>query len=201
MAFNNLNMPKLPFNVPFFIFDLSNKQLITTPNIPSDIADTKDIVLTETPIPGLNYAPIMQGGGGNRKLSFTLPCIKTNNTVGNLLLLKQFDMLRNQAVGIFNFTSSPGQFNPFPKVLFYYGIGSIPLVYFVKKCNATHKAGWVNAMGFPQYSEIEMELWLDENSLIYKGEEVFRKLSAFTGMVTGILETTQSQTKKDTRRY
>jgi hypothetical protein len=183
------------------MFDLSNKQLITTPNIPSDITDTKDIVLTEMPIPGLNFSPIMQGGGGNRKLAFTLPCIRTNNTVGNLLLLKQFDMLRNQSVGIFNVTSSPGQFNPFPKVLFYYGTGSIPLVYFVKKCNATHKAGWVNAMGFPQYSEIEMELWLDENDILYKGEEIFRKLSAFTGMVLNSVDVVQSQVHKDTRRY
>jgi hypothetical protein len=197
----NLSLPAFPFNVPWFMFDIDNKQLITTPTLPSDISDSKDIVLTETPIPGLNYSPIMQGGGGNRKLSFTIPCIKTNNTVGNLLLLKQFDMLRNQSVGIFNLTSSASQFNPFPQVLFYYGIGSIPLIYFVKKCNATHKAGWVNAMGYPQYSEIEMELWLDENSLLYKGEEIFRKLSAFTGMVFGVTDTLQSQKNKDTRRY
>lgn len=197
----NLSIPAFPFNMPFFMLDLSNGQLITTPNLPSDITDTKDIVLTETPIPGLNYSPIMQGGGGNRKLSFTIPCIKTNNTVGNLLLLKQFDMLRNQAVGVFSLGISMGQFNPFPKVLFYYGVGSIPLVYFVKKCNATHKAGWVNAMGFPQYSEIEMELWLDENSLLYKGEEVFRKLSAFTGMVFGAVDTVSSQISSKTRRY
>jgi len=196
-----LSIPAFPYNVPFFMYDLGNKQLITTPNIPGDITDTKDIILTETPIPGLNYAPVMQGGGGNRKLSFTIPCIKTNNTVGNLLLLKQFDMLRNQAVTMMSFTSSPGQFNPFPKVLFYYGVGSIPLVYFVKKCNATHKAGWINAMGYPQYSEIEMELWLDENSLLYKGEEIFRKLSAFTGGVFGLTDTLQSQRNKDTRRY
>lgn len=197
----NLSIPNFPFNVPWFMYDLSNQQLITTPNIPSDISDSKDIVLTEIPIPGLNYSPIMQGGGGNRKLSFTIPCIKTNNTVGNLLLLKQFDMLRNQAVNILNLTSSPGQFNPFPKVLFYYGVGSIPLEYYVKKCNATHKAGWVNAMGYPQYSEIEIELWLDENSLLYKGEEIFRKLSAFTGMIYGVVEGVQSQRNKDTRRY
>ena len=197
----SLSIPNFPFNVPFFLFDISNAQLITTPNIPGDITDSKDIVLTETPIPGLNYSPVMQGGGGNRKISFTLPCIKTNNTVGNLLLLKQFDMLRNQAVGVFSLTSSPGQFNPFPKVLYYYGIGSIPLVYFVKKCNATHKAGWVNAMGYPQYSEIEMELWLDENSLLYKGEEIFRKLSAFTGGVLLSRDTINAQKKRDNRRY
>jgi len=197
----NLNIPKFPFNVPFFIFDISNKQLITTPNLPSDIADSKDIILAENPIAGLNYSPITQGGGGNRKISFTLPCIKTNNTVGNLLLLKQFDMLRNQTVGIFNLTSSAGQFNPFPKVLFYYGTGSIPLVYYVKKCNATHKQGWVNAMGYPQFSEIEMELWLDENHPLYKGEEIFRKLSAFTGMVLNTVDTISSQVKRDTRRY
>jgi hypothetical protein len=56
-------------------------------------------------------------------------------------------------------------------------------------------------MGYPQYSEIDMELWLDENSLLYKGEEIFRKLSAFTGMVTGLMDTTSAQRKPSTRRY
>jgi hypothetical protein len=197
----NLSVPSFPFNMPFFMYDISNNQLITTPNIPSDISDTKEIVLTEVPIPGMNYSPIMQGGGGNRKISFTLPLIKTNNTVGNLFLLKQFDMLRNQAVGIFNMTSSPGQFNPFPQVLFYYGTGSIPLEWYVKKCDATHKQGWVNELGFPQYSEIAMELWLNENSLLYKGEEIFRKLTAFTGMVLNGFDTVQSIRSRNKRRY
>lgn len=182
----NLSVPKYSFNVPWFIFDIDNLQLITSTTIPGDISDIKDIVLTETPIPGLNFAPITPGGTGNRKLSFTLPLIRRNNTVGNVLLLKQFDMLRQNAVGVLDFFSD--QFETTPRVLYYWGIGSVPLVYWVKKCDATHKQGWTNAMGAPQYSEIQMELWLDETDPLYHAEEVFRKLSALAGMVYGAFD-------------
>jgi len=195
----NFNVPKFSFNVPFFMLDISNYQLITSLNLPGDIRDTKDIVLAEVPIPGMNYQPVMQGGGGNRKISFTLPLIKRNNTVGNLLMLKQFDMLRNQSVSLFSF--STGTFSSYPQVLFYWGIGSIPLIYWVKKADVTHKAGWVNALGMPQYSEVEMELWLDEDNALYKGEEIFRKLSALAGMVFGIIDQVQHYTNKNERPY
>lgn len=183
----SLSVSKYGFNVPWFIFDIYNKQLITSPVIPSDISDKKDVVLTEAPVPGLNYMPIQNAGGGNRKISFTLPLIKRNNTVGNILILKQFDQLRNQGVGLTSLVSA-GQFTPNPKVLYYWGIGSVPLEYYVKKCDPVHKHGWVNAVGYPQYSDIEFELWLDENSLLYKAEEMFRKASALAGMAINLAD-------------
>lgn len=187
----NFRIPRYVFNLPWFLFDIFNKQLITTTVIPTDIADRKDIVLAETPIPGLNYAPIQPSGGGNRKLTFTLPLIKRNNTIGNVLLLKQFDTLRNQATGLLNIFTS--QFTPTPKVLYYWGIGSVPLIYWVKRCDATHKRGWVNQLGQPQYSEIDMELWLDEADPLYRAEEVFRKVSALTGELLTQFDVISSQ--------
>jgi len=195
----NFKIPKFPFNVPFFLYDISNFQLITVPNLPSDISDSKDIVLTELPVPGLNFSPVQVGGGGNRKISFTLPLIKRNNTVGNLMLLKQFDQLRNQATGFTGIFSS--QFLPNPKVLFYYGVGSVPLIYFVKKCDAMHKQGWINEMGYPQYSEVSMELWLDEDNILYKGEEIFRKIIAITGQADGLRSVIRSQQSKKYNPY
>lgn len=195
----NYGVPKFAGNVPFFMLDITNYQLITSLTVPGDISDTKDIVLGEIPIPGLNYQPVMPGGGGNRKISFDLMLIKRNNTIGNLFLLKQFDMLRNQAVSLLSFT--PGQFAPYPQVLFYYGVGSIPLLYYVKKADMVHKAGMVNALGFPQVSTVSMELILNENSLLYKGEEIFRKVSAAVGMVMGLVDVIQSGVKKNQRMY
>ena len=186
-----LNTKNFAHHVPFFMFDISNLQLITSPWDPGDIKDTKQIVYTETPVPGLNYQPVSYGGGGNRKLSFTIPLIKKNNTVGNVLLLKQFDMLRNQAVGLTGMFS--GQFKPNPQVVFMYGIGSIPLVYYVTKCDPTHKQGWRNQMGMPMYSEIDIELMLDEKNILYKAEEVFRKLSSIAGMGEGVFDTVSAQ--------
>lgn len=190
----NYNISNFHFHLPWFIFDKDNLQLITTPTIPSDISDNKDIILAETPIPGLNYKPISYGGGDNRKISFTIPLIKRNNTVGNVLMLKQFDNLRNQAPGLLNIFT--GQFTPNPKVIFYWGIGSVPLEYYVKQCNATHKQGWINNLGYPQYSEIQIELWLDENSTLYKAEEVFRKFASISGMAFGIYDAIQDQNNK-----
>lgn len=187
----NLNVPKFAYNLPWFMFDLDNLQLITSATIPGEIKDSKDIILTETPIPGQNFQPVTYGGGGNRKISFQLPIVKRNNTVGNVLLLKQFDNLRNRAVGFTNIFSN--QFQPNPKVLFMWGVGSVPLVYWVKKCDFTHSENWTNAVGFPQYTLIDIELWLDEKHPLYLAEEVFRKISSLVGMVTNAYDVVESQ--------
>ncbi len=179
----NLQGPNITFNLPWFIFDLSNLQLITLKTIPvTNITDTKEIILTETPIPGLGFNPINTGGMGNRKISFTIPLVKRNNTVGNILLLKQFENLRNQAFGARGlagiFSNKSIQFTPNPKVLYFWGTGSgVPLVYFIKKCDPIHRSAFVNQYGYTQYSEIQMELWLDENNILNKGEAAFRKIA------------------------
>jgi len=173
---------KVDFHISWFMFDIANAQLITSPwCIPGDIHDVKEIVLVENPIPGLNYRPIAYGGGGNRKLAFTLPLIKRDPFIGNLAILKQFDMLRNQAQGITQIFS--GQFIPTPQVLYNWGTGSTPQIYWVKKCDPANKQGWVNRAGYPMYSEIDFELWLDESNPMYMMEEVFRFAMARTGQV------------------
>lgn len=192
---SNFRIPEYAFNLPWFMYDLYNKQLITSQTVPSDIKDSKDVFLTETPIPGLNYAPIQSAGNGNRKISFTLPLLKRNNTVGNSLLLQQFHALRNQATGLLNIFSN--QFNPNPKVLYYWGTGSLPLEYYVSKCELTNKQLWINQVGQPQFSEVNIELILDENNFLYKAEELFRKVSIYTaGTLYGIDNTAKVQGRK-----
>lgn len=160
--------------VPWFMYDIFNQQLITTKTIPGDIVDTKDILYTEVPIPGRNFAPVNIGGNGNRKIAFTLPLMQRDDVLGNSVLLKQFAQLRNQFAPI---GQQAQQFNSNPKVLYYWGIGSVPLIYFVKTISFSHKARWVNAAGNPQYSEASIELWLDESDPIYSAEESFRRVS------------------------
>ena len=168
------NVQNYSYSLPWFMFDITNGQLITSKHAPLDIVDSKEVFLTETPIPGLNYSPIQQSGNGNRKVSFTLPLLRKNNTIGNSPLLKQFAILRNQSSGILNILSE--SFTPNPKVLYYWGLGSVPLIYYIKKCDFTNKHQWVNQIGQPQYSEVSMELWLDESNKLYKAEEIFRNL-------------------------
>lgn len=181
------NLPNFGLYLPWFIFDLQNYQLITSTLPPGDISDRKQIILTETPVPGLNYQPVQPSSNGNRKVSFTLPLIRRNNTVGNIGLLKQFDRLRNQATGFLNFTAQ--QFTPNPKVLYNWGTGSVPLEWWVTRCDATNKAGWVNPLGNPMYSELDIELTLDEESILYKAEEMYRLVSAIAGELAGAVET------------
>lgn len=191
----NFNIPKFPFNIPWFLYDINNFQLITSTLIPSDIKDIKKPIITETPIPGRNFQPIMPGGNGNRKISFTIPIIKRNNTVGNTLVLKQFELLRNQSTGFIGIFAK--QFTPNPKVLFYWGVGTVPLIYYVSKCDFTHVSNMVNEMGNPQRTDVEIELILDETHPLYKGEEVFRKITAITGKGINAYEVIRSQITGD----
>lgn len=192
----NYNVPQYSFSLPWFLYDLTNFQLITSPTIPGDIKDSKDIFLTETPIPGLNYSPVQPSGNGNRKISFTLPLIKRNNTIGNSLLLQQFHALRNQATGLLNIYSN--QFNSNPKVLYYWGIGSVPLEYFVSKCEFTNKQFFTNQLGQPQFSEVSIELILDENNFLYKAEELYRKVSIY---IQSAINVTNNVTKQQGRIF
>jgi len=187
----NFKLPKFAFNLPWFLYDIGNKQLIVSQTIPDEISDVKDVILTETPIPGLNYQPITPGGGGNRKITMTIPIVKRNNSVGNILLIKQFEQLRNQNVGLTGVFSN--QFTPNPQVLYYWGTGSVPLVYWVKKCDFTHSGGWVNEIGNPTYTGVSLELWLDETNPLYELEQLFRKFSALSGSVVNAYDVVESQ--------
>jgi len=170
------------YQIPFFMVDLANYQLITTSTIPQGtIRDTKGIVVTETPIPGRNFQPMSSGGNANRKISFTLPIVKRNDAFGNLLMLKQFDGLRNQSQGFNVFRPASSVIMPNPQVLFYWGTGSIPLIWYVTKCDFAHTANMMNIAAYPQHTLVEIELTLDEENLVYKAEEMFRTVISMLG--------------------
>ena len=123
---------------------------------------------------------MQSGGGGNRKVAFTLPLVRKNNAVGNLALVKTMENFRNQAGGLMSgIFSKSVKFRPNPKVIYFWGSGSgVPLEYFVSKCDFVHTSSFVNRWGYPQYSEVSMELILDESSKLYKAEETFRRMAA-----------------------
>ena len=178
-------LPGFVGHIPWFIYDLNNYQLITSPIVPGDIRDAKEVVLAEIQIPGLNYSPVFPAGNRNRKVSFQLQLVKRNNTVGNMLLLAQFDQLSSNG-GDPLITGGDSQFMPPPKVLYFWGLGSAPLVWYVSKCEWVNKEGWVNGMGNPQHSTIDIELTLDEKDPLYQMEDQARRVRAQTGEITGI---------------
>ena len=179
-------MPSLNNNggghVPWWMFDIDNLQLFTSANIPSDIADNKNVVLTEVPIPGSNHPYTNTVGGESRKISFKLPLVQRDPAAGNVFMLKAYDSLRNQTSGFLKTKSGP--YDKMPRVLYNWGTGSIPLIWFVTKASMVHKQGWVNEIGLPMYSEIDIELVLDETSPIYRGEEIWREYAALVGNVS-----------------
>jgi hypothetical protein len=179
-------IPGFRFQVPWFMYDLANGILITTRMIPESIRDTKTIILTEVPVPGMNYQPVIAGGGGNRKIGFTIPLVRRDPVMGNVTVLKAFENLRNQVQSLLPIPQK--QFNPGPKVLYFWGTGSIPLVYIVAAVNFTHRGDQVNSMGLPQYTDIEVELILDESDPRYKMEEQFRMASSYMGMGQQVID-------------
>lgn len=173
--------------LPWFIYDLSNRQLITTSTIPSgEIGDTKNIVFTETPILGNNYSPVSVGGHGNRKISMQIPIINRGYE-GNIGLVKQFDLLRNRSRGWLGLKKK-NLWATNPKVLYYWGVGSIPLEYFVTRCDMKHTTMMVNEVGLPQHTVIDLELTLDETSMFYKVEETYRDITAVLGSAQTALQ-------------
>lgn len=189
----NFNVPNFNFNLPWFIFDLDNRQLITSKTIPmDDIQDRKDIVLTETLIPGSSFAHVHAGGMNNRKITFVIPIVKRNNTVGNIMLINQFMNLREPSFGWKGIFKAGEQFKPNPKVLFAWGVGTVPLIYYVKKCDLRHKQGMTNNLGNPTMTEVDFELWLDENHPYNKTEMIMRRLGSIAGMVTQAFDTVDS---------
>jgi hypothetical protein len=186
--------PMTTFSIPFTIIDLASYQIITSKILPGDISDSKEIIITEQAIPGLSFSPLQQAGMGNRHISFTIPVIKRNNATGNVLHLKQWESLRQKAFNITElFSIGKGQFRGAPKVVFNWGTGSLPLVYYVKKCEMVHKAGWTNMIGNPQNTDVSIELILDEEHFMNKAEEIFRKISAMGGVIETMLEAFQRQ--------
>lgn len=187
----SLNLAPYSFKLPWFMVDLDNFQLITSIPIPGDISDTKQPMIVETPVPGLSYQPVTPGGFGNRKISFTIPAIKKNNTIGNTLLVKQFESLRNQVTELFD-PFGGDQFVRGPKILYSWGTGSIPLVYWVHKCDFVHKGEVMNQLGFPQWTDVDIGLTLDEEHILYLAEEIFRKVATIAGTVINTFDVVES---------
>ena len=181
-------MPRAPtysYEQKWWMFDMANFQLIINDLIPDNLSSSQNVIVTGRPIPGLGYEPTHVSRIANEKLSFTLPLLRKNNTVGNLLLLKQFERLREQTSLLSQFTASEGRFQENPTVLYNWGTGKVPLVYKVAKCDFVHESKFINQIGLPQYTKINFELILDKTNLLYQAERIFRDIVSLGGIYEG----------------
>lgn len=179
---NAMKIPKPPNKLNWWMFDLDNIQLISLTTVPENVADTKSIEHVSISVPGLGYKPMLFSGIDNKKISFTIRVIARNQVVGNQLYLQQFDSLRRPRVGLFSVFAEDEAFVPNPQVLYHYGSGStLPLVYYVTKIDMSHSK--YNNWGYPQVTDVSIELTLNENHLINMAEDVARKVAMVLGTI------------------
>jgi len=181
-------MSLFPRILPWHMFILDVNLLITSPFVPDTITDTKDIIFAETTIPGLDHSPVSSGGFGNRKISFDLQIIQRKTLNGNSSILKLYDILRFPSSSLLDVFKQNSQFNQNPKVIYNYGIGSAPLIWYITKCKFTHLSRFTNAVGSPQFSNVSLELTLDEKAFTNRMEKVFREFSAIIGSVETVTQ-------------
>ncbi len=190
MSSFNLKKVKLRgAKLPWYIYNETNFILITSPTIPTTVEDKKNIIFAESTVMGLNYTPITPARNGNRTVSFSLPIIKRtpNSAFGNTGIMAAFEMLRNNDNPSLMSLFGANQFNPNPKVIYHWGTHTLlPQEYFVKRCDFSHDTRFVTKTGHTEYSIVNMELELDENSLLYEAERVVRVINARKGLVDSV---------------
>jgi hypothetical protein len=171
--------------IPWFILNLQSKELIVLPNVPVDVKSTKETRFTQTPMPGGSTDMVQFSGLGANKLSFEIKLLKKNNVLGNMPTLKQFENLRVPVFSVFDAFSAPVSNQP-PKIIYWYGSGmSLPQQYYVTKLDFSHK--YYNTLGFPQMTDIQMELTLDEYFLTYKFEKYSRAVLSTLGTIESVV--------------
>ncbi len=181
-----MNTKTYGFAIPWYMFDLANYNLITSRTIPEEISDTKKPRLTEQGVPGLNYDPVISGGNHNRHLAFRIDLVSRDQLIGVTPLIKSLEMLRNQTQNLW--TMGKSDFNPNPKVLYCWGVGSIPMVCLVARVDFTHVSRMTGSAMQPTYSHCDIELIVDESNPLHKMEEMWRMASSILGMAQGLVQ-------------
>ena len=176
------------FRMPWAIIDESNKQVITSPTLPSDIADRKSVFFADINIPGLNYTPMAPNRNGNTEVSFSLPIINRKTKTGNAALIQQFENLRNQDVnGLKYLYSSNGvQWNSNPKVVYWWGTHRSPLRWWVSACEFNHNTVFTNKVGYSQFTIVDLTLKLIENDSLYRSYQMQRSVSSVAGTALAV---------------
>lgn len=171
--------------LPWYMIDLDNFQLYVSELVPEDIKDEKNVILTESPIPGLGYQPISPGGNSNRIVNFTLPIYSTEVFVGNSLLLRYFKQIRSPIAPLFQ---KPEQHQRSPKVLYNFGLGDPPMVFYAKNCSISSKGSMVNEFGNPELSYVDISLLYDPEHEINIIEEQYSQALSSMGSIQSLLE-------------
>lgn len=192
-------------SVPWFIVELgsntsglgsfefgfgNNLNIITNKSIPESTSSSRALNYSEVQIPGGGTAIPKFGSIGAKHIGFSLKVVNFNKKLGVVPKVAAFERLRTPAVGalteIVNTVtgSRDAPFTPNPRVLYYYGTGSFPMIYFVTKCDLV--LSYPNYRGNPQVAEVTMELIMDESSKLYHVERAYKQLMGRIGAFQSI---------------
>lgn len=164
---------KVPKKIPWFINIYGTAFTLASRNVPESIASQKTINRTEQQIPGAGTSIPKFGNINAEKISFSIKLASFNNELGVTDQIRFFDLLRNP------YSNAFGEQRPFaanPQVIYWYGNGKLPMLYYVNKCDYTFSK-W-NIYGQPQVVVVDLELIVDEESAIYKAEVIARQVLA-----------------------
>lgn len=170
------------YKLPWYMIVDSTGTMITSPTIPVKINDTKAIIFAESQVPGLNYTPLYPARFGNRKIAFSLPIINRLARYGNQTTLDQIELLRNSDnPSILSLFQRPARFKANPTVIYGWGTHTTPLRWVVRKADMEHNSSLTNANGFSQYTIVNLELEVDEDSTLYRAYRIKKLVSSIAG--------------------
>lgn len=191
-------MAKLPlsidgferFAMPWWLLDLKNFNLILNRAVPTEVTSEKSINYVEILVPGGASADDRYSNMGSETISFSIPIINFNNTLGNYPQVSQFRLLRQPAYWpwelhklLLGFTTgAPDEFREPPRVYLMWGTGNLfPLEYKVTQCSFTN--AYMNGIGMPRYTVCNLSFKLVENGILYSTERIAGRLGAIFGFV------------------
>jgi len=152
---------------------------IVSPTRPRTISTSKTINRANHQIPGGSTAKTEFGSFSEERVSFSVRFVEKNDTFGVSTKIKALDLMRHpNPLGSFSPVSKTNfietdPFTPPPKVLFWYGTGLLFFMpYYIN--SISYDTSLMNRFGFPQVVDVSFDLTLDEESLLYKGEQFFR---------------------------
>lgn len=164
---------RIPKKIPWFINIYGTAFTLASRNVPDSISSQKAINRVDQQIPGGGTSISKFGNITAEKINFSVKLASFNNELGVSDQVRFFDMLRTP------YSNAYGEQRPFvsnPKVVYWYGNGKLPMLYYVGKCDYT-LSKW-NIYGQPQVMSVSLELILDEDSDVYKAETIIRQILA-----------------------
>lgn len=187
------------------IINLSNGTPFVFIFNPTKVDTTKKVNYFSAPNIGGAFHKKYFTGFDNKEVDFELICMDMENPLGVIPEINYFEQLREPDAGIIGIAGSFfGNANyPPPQVLFQFGVSMIPLVWDVMNVQIEtdlfedDKIGGV--IGIPKRATIKLQLSLDEDNVVFKANQIARKVSAITGGLRSVQKEVLSA-KRGTRK-